>query len=244
MENCEREILLTINSNRRPVITALLLLSLFTSLTFAQNPSLELNEHIQAELTSAIKLAKAKAGDSLKAATVAPVQLDNGQNVPTGSILLGRILRVEPNALTLKFDEASINGKHLPLTMTLSGIAFMGPSGQQMSEKSGPSQLDSPSGGNSPNDHPLNGAPYSVVEAGNNALSGVSHETLAEINAKPSNASVTRGPSVPAHAGSVINLPGVKLSIQDQSPFSSTLEFETNQKQQLPKGVQLMFSVR
>lgn len=218
------------------------LLLMIPALTLAQDSAPAPIQHIQAELTSTLKLAKLKEGAAIQAQTVAPVQLTNGPSIPAGSTVLGRVLSVDSNGLSVVFDEALLGGKRAPLAITLTGLAWMG-GGKQMSMASGSSQLDSPSGGSLPNDHALNGGPYSVTEAGGNAVRGVSHESLAEVNAKPADQTAKRGPGVAAHAGTVIGMPGLKLSVGDAAPFSSRLDFETKERQ-LPKGMQLMFSVR
>jgi hypothetical protein len=206
------------------------------ALGFAQGPI----QHIQAELHTSVKVAKAKVGDTLKAQTVAAVQLAGGRNVPAGSQVFGRILSVDKDTITVVFDEVSVDGKRQPIAIALTGLAWMGES-KQVSQP-GPSQIATPAAGESPNDHPLNGSRYSVTEAGNNALNGVSHETLAEVNAKPSGAPA-KGADVAGQAGVVIGMPGLKLTIADAAPYASRVDFEAKEHQ-LPKGLQLMFSVR
>jgi hypothetical protein len=222
-------------------LTVLTLLSALA--IFAQAPAVAPILHIQAQLDTAVKLAKAKVGDKLKAQAVSAVTLANGTTIPAGSTLLGQVLQVDASSVTLAFDQANADGKKIPLTITLVAAAFMGSSGKQMSEGTGSAKMESPTSGSLPNDHPLQGGPYSVLEAGNKALNGVGHEALAQVNADGTSQMVKHGADAPAHAGSVIGLPGVTLTIDDAAPYASKFELK-NKDAQLPKGVQLMFSVR
>gem|GEM_PF-6674074 len=208
----------------------------------AYNQALPPIQHIQAELATPIKLAKAREGSALKATTLTPAQLANGTNIPVGSTIFGRIEKLDGSAATLVFDEVSVDGKRFPIAVTLSGLAFMGPSGTQMTSGNRSSTMDSPAGGSLPNDHALNGSRYSVIEAGANAVNGVNHEALAEVNAKATGTAGHRG-DVPGHAGSVINIPGLTLTVQDDAPFYTKLDFSMKEPK-LNKGTQLMFSVR
>ena len=196
-------------------------------------------QHIQAELTTTIKLAKAKVGDKVKAQLPSQVTLANGTLIPAGSTMLGQIKQVDTSSVTLVFDQVNADGKKIPLNVTLVAAALMGGPKTEMSEGSGNAKMAS----DSPSDHPLNGGRYSVTEAGNNAANGVSHESLSEVNAAGNGSVVKRGADVPAHAGSVIGMPGVKLSVDDGPPYESKFEIATKDMQ-LPKGVQLMFSLR
>ncbi|MGA7414114.1 MAG: hypothetical protein WBW33_26810 [Bryobacteraceae bacterium] len=221
-----------------------LLIPLLTAATVAAQTQLVAPEptptHIQAELTTPVKLPKAKVGDKLKAVTVTQVNVPNGPSIPAGSTVMGQVQKVDGASVTVTFDQVNVDGKKIPLNITLVAAALMGGPKTRMSEGSGSSKMDSPSGGSLPNDHPLNGGGYSVTEAGSNAASGVSHESLSEIN---SGATVKRGAEVRTTAGSVIGLPGVALAIDEGAPFASKFELK-NKEQQLPKGLQLMFSVR
>ena len=200
-------------------------------------------QHIQAELGTAVKLTKAKVGDKLKAQTVTAVTLANGTAVPIGSTLLGQVLQIDNASVTISFDQANVEGHKIPLAVTLVSVAMLGGSRTQMSNGGSNAKMDSPSGGSLPNDHPLNGGPYSVTEAGANAARGVSHESLSEVNSHGTGSAFTRGADTPAHAGSVIGMPGVTLTIDDGPPYASKFELTTKDLQ-LPKGIQLMFSVR
>jgi hypothetical protein len=199
--------------------------------------------HIQAELETAVKLAKVKTGDKLKAKTVSAVTLADGTAIPVGSTLLGQVLQVDGSSVTLAFDQANADGKKVPLSITLVAAALMGGPRNEMSENTGNAKMDSPTGGSLPNDHPLRGGPYAVSEAGVNALNGVNHESLALVNSAGASKTVKQGADAPAHAGSVIGLPGVALTIDDGAPYASKFDLK-NKDGQLPKGVQLMFSVR
>ncbi len=205
----------------------------------AQTPPAVPVQHIQAELSLPLKLAKAKAGDKLKAQTISLVTLPNGAAIPAGSTLLGQIREVDAASVTVAFDQVNADGKKIPLAVTLVAAALIGGAKTQMSVGSGNAKMDS----SSPSDHPLNGSRYSVTEAGNNAANGVSHESLSEVNAAVSGPVVRRGTDVPAHAGSVIGMPGITMTVDDGPPYASKFQL-TGKDLQIPKGVQLMFSVR
>ena len=196
--------------------------------------------HIQAELTTPVRLTKAKVGDKLKAVTVAQVNVPNGPAIPAGSTLMGQVQKVDGAFVTLVFDLVNVDGKKIPIRITLVAAALMGEPKTQMTEGSANSKMDSPSGGSVPKDHPLNGGGSSATEAAGNAADGVGNESLSEVNSPGSPASFKRGAEVRTKAGSVIGLPGVALTIDD-APFASKFELK---EQQLPKGLQLMFSVR
>jgi hypothetical protein len=190
--------------------------------------------HIQAQLTTAVKLKKAKAGDKLKAHTVASVTLANGTTIPTGSTMLGQVLQVDAGSVTISFDTANVDGKKIPLNVTLVAVAMIGGSAGN-----GNAKMESPS----PDDHPLNGGPRPAVEAGAKTLNSVGHESLSEVNAGGKDTDNTHARMVAAHSGSVIGLPGVAMVVDDGPPFASRFTI-TAKDMQLPDGIQLMFSVR
>jgi len=74
---------------------------------------------IQAELLTGIKTKKAKVGDPMKARTTAEVQLTNGVTVPAGSILLGELRSVEPDAVSISFDAYQNGAKTTPLKLSI-----------------------------------------------------------------------------------------------------------------------------
>jgi hypothetical protein len=92
----------------------------------------------------------------------------------------------------------------------------------------------------SPDNHPLDGRSREAVQAGNDTLNKVGHESLSEVNADGPNSDAKM---IPAHSGSVIGLPGITLAVDDGPPFASKLTIATADRQ-LPDGIQLMFSVR
>ncbi len=198
--------------------------------------------HIQAELGTAVKLAKAKVGDKLKAQVIAPVKLANGTEIAAGATVLGEVKQVSADSVVLAFDRVDDGGKKISINITLVAAAQLGGPQTKMSQPAGASKMESPSGGSLPNDHPLNGGGYSAIEAGNNAAKGVSHEALAEVNSNTKTAAQPGG-EVHTTAGSVIGLPGVALTVDDGPPYGSKFQLG-NKERQLPKGVQLMFTVR
>ncbi len=196
--------------------------------------------HIQAELTTAVKLTKAKVGDKLKASTVAQVSVPKGPTIPSGSTMLGQIQKVDGASVTVVFDQVNVDGKKIPINVTLVAAAVMG--GPKTTEGSGASKMDSAAGGNERNDHPLEGGRYSVTEAASNAANG-GQLGLSEVNSAPTGSASQKGAEVRTTAGSVVGLPGVTLAVDEEAPFASKFQLK-NKEQQLPKGVQLMFSVR
>ncbi len=62
------------------------------------------------------------------------------------------------------------------------------------------------------------------------------------LSAPGTNSVVTHGAEVHSTAGSVIGLPGVVLAVDDGPPYASKFQLG-NKEKQLPKGVQLMFTV-
>jgi hypothetical protein len=188
-------------------------------------------QHIQAQLSTTVKLKKAKAGDKLKATTVASVTLANGTSIPTGSVVLGHVVQADAGSVTVSFDTVSVDGHKIPLEITLVAVAKIGASSGNTTAK-----MDSPS----PDNHPLDGRSREAVQAGADTLNKVGHETLSEVNAGDGN---THAKMVPAHSGAVIGLPGITLAVDDGPPFASKFTIATADGQ-LPDGIQLMFSVR
>jgi hypothetical protein len=74
---------------------------------------------IQAELQTGIKTKKAKVGDPVKARTTAEAKLSNGVTVPAGSILLGELRSVEPDAVSISFDACQTGAKTTPLKLSI-----------------------------------------------------------------------------------------------------------------------------
>jgi hypothetical protein len=179
---------------------------IFAVLTFAaafalcaQTPPDASILHIQAQLSSKLQLNKTKVGDKLTAQTVTAVTLPNGTAIPIGSMLLGQVLKLDADSVTVSFDQVNVASRKIPLNITLVGAAMMDGK-NQMSQANSSAKVDSPS----PEDHPSN---------------------------------------VSTHSGSVIGMPGVTLSIDDGPPYASQFKLTTKDLR-LPKGVQLMFSVR
>ena len=160
-----------------------LLPSLLAAAALPGNAQLSLPEpaptHIQAELTTAVKLTKTKVGDKLKASTVTQVSIPSGPTIPAGSTIMGQVQKVDGAAVTLAFDQVNVDGKKIPLNITLVAAAVMG--GPTTKQGSGGSKMDSATGGSVPNDHPLNGGGYSPTEAAGNAANG-GQQSLAEVN--------------------------------------------------------------
>ena len=77
---------------------------------------------IQAELVSGIRTKNAKVGDSVRARTTADATLANGTTIPKGSILLGELRSVEPNAVSVSFDAWQNGGKKAPLKLSVRAV--------------------------------------------------------------------------------------------------------------------------
>lgn len=169
-------------------------LTLLTFLLIAASGSAQAPTHIQATLSTGVKLNKAKVGDKLKADVVADVSLADGTKIPVGSTVLGEVTQVDADSVTVVFKAVHADRKDVPVNITLVSAA------QMASGESG-------------------------------------------VRAPGTNTVITRDYDVGTTPGSVIGLPGVILKADDGPPYATKFQLG-NKEKQLPKGVQLMFTVR
>lgn len=192
--------------------------------------------HIQAQLDTPVKLAKAKVGDKLKAQVVAQVALKDGIVIPAGSTVMGSVTQVDADSVTLVFDKADVDGKKIPLDITLVAAAQLG----------GPKQMTEggTTSGSPTSDRPLSAT--GSMQPGSNAGKGVSvpSSSSAATNTPAGDTIVKQGGVVHATPGSVIGMPGVALAVDDGAPYASKFTLGSGKDKQLPKGLQLMFTVR
>jgi hypothetical protein len=83
-------------------------------------------QFIQAELLKTIKAKSAKTGDPVKARTASAVTLPSGVSLPAGTILLGEVRAATPTSLAISFDEAELNGKKTPLSLSIRAAMLLG----------------------------------------------------------------------------------------------------------------------
>lgn len=218
--------------DQRRIFSSCFAALLFTLAALAQ--SSPQSETVQVELLKSVKTKSAKVGDEVKARTVTPLIVNHGQVIPTGSIVVGRILAVQPDApgtdssfVTLAFDSVNLqHGQTLPLKFSL--LAAMKP-GESAQEQQAQQQAANspPAGPAQPEMQVLHGAPQTPHNE---------PETLKN-TAKPA-----ANPGVAAQTGSVIGMPNVTLEIAEGSSSSST--FRSPRKNlQLEGGLQLILKV-
>jgi hypothetical protein len=184
-------------------------------------------QFVQAELVKTIKAKSAKAGDPVKARAVSAVLLPGGVAIPEGTILLGEVKAADMNSLSISFDQAELNGKKTPLSLSIRAALMPG----------GPQKIF---GGNAsvdaaaPNVHPMSGGPATPVPITTQQAAPSSHPD--------SGGAVQPGRPVAAQAGSVIGMPDVTLQVDDSPQHAS--KFESSGKElQLKQGLQFMLAV-
>jgi len=185
-------------------------------------------QFLQAELVKTIKAKSAKVGDPVKARAVNALLLPGGVTIPEGTILLGEVRAADPNSLSISFEQAELNGKKTPLSLSIR--AAMMPGGpQQSSGDAGNTPLDVAT----PNAHPIKGGTAQLSDKTQNASR----------NATTGDGGASQlGRPVAAQTGSVIGMPGVTLQVDDSPQHAS--KFESSGKElQLKQGLQLMLAV-
>src|ERR1700722_10531327 len=187
--------------------------------------------HVQAQLLSSVKSAKAKANDPVRAQTMTPLAVADGTVIPVGSTLYGHVVKVEPDSpdghtssIAITFESAEIK-KHqtLPLKLSIASVmaqaaAGMGNNTYQTATRSGSGVTDA---------HALDGHAYTAKDDSTNI------ET---------SGGATPGKALAAHTGSVIGLPGVTLTVDDGPSAVSTFTSE-KKNLQLDSGLQMILVV-
>jgi hypothetical protein len=187
--------------------------------------------HVQAQLLSSVKSAKAKANDPVRAQTMTPLAVADGTVIPVGSTLYGHVVKVEPDSpdghtssIAITFESVELK-KHqtLPLKFSIASAmaqasAGMGNNTYQTASRSTNGVTDS---------HPLDGHAYTAKDDSTNIETG---------------SGGTPGKPTTAHAGSVIGLPGVTLVVDDGPNATSTF-VSAKKNFQLDSGLQMILVV-
>jgi hypothetical protein len=192
-------------------------------LSLAQQPQ----QFLQAELVKTIKAKSARTGDPVKARAVNAVVLPGAVTISVGTILLGEVRAADPNSLSISFDQAELNGKKTPLSLSIRAAMMPGHPPKSLGDAENTS-LDA----STPNAHPIQGGPAQLSDKTENAAKNAT---------TPDSGGVSR-PAVAAQTGSVIGMPGVSLQVDDSPRHAS--KFESSGKElQLKQGLQLMLAV-
>jgi len=81
---------------------------------------------VQAELLKTIKAKNAKPGDPVKARAVTSANLPGGVSIAEGAVLLGQVRSADPRSLAISFDEAEMDGKKTPLSLSIRAAMMPG----------------------------------------------------------------------------------------------------------------------
>ncbi len=203
------------------------LITLVAASCLPLSSSAQQKQFVQAELLKTIKAKSAKVGDPVKARAVSAVLLPGGLTIPEGTILVGEVRAANTNSLSISFDQAELNGKMTPLSLSIR--AALMPGGPQKSS-GGNASVDAAA----PNVHPMKGGPATPLP--DKTQNATPHATA------DSGGVVQPGRPVAAQAGSVIGMPDVTLQVDDSPQHAS--KFESSGKElQLKQGLQLMLAV-
>ena len=82
---------------------------------------------VQAELTTAINVKSIKVGEVVKAAAIQTVTLPKGGTIIRGAVILGQVRAVSADSVAISFDEAEVDGKKVPISLSIQ--AAMAPGG-------------------------------------------------------------------------------------------------------------------
>ena len=120
-------------------LTSFVLLSAglsFAQTSAADRTSLSPHTTLPVSFTRTVSADHAKAGDLVEAKTMQPVFLSNGQEIPQGAQVLGRVVKANPfvydktpyakqpqGELTIEFDTLVTRGEKIPLHVSLRAIA-------------------------------------------------------------------------------------------------------------------------
>ncbi len=81
---------------------------------------------LQAELQTAVKAKKAKVGDPVKARIASAMPLPDGTLLSSGTTLLGEVRAVQPNSISISFDQIEAEGKKRPLALSVRAAMLPG----------------------------------------------------------------------------------------------------------------------
>jgi hypothetical protein len=211
---------------RGRLLTAVLAMGLCCAPSWAQGS----RQFIQAELLKTIKAKKAKVGDPVKARAAQALVLPGGITISEGTILLGEVRAADASSLAVSFDQAELNGKKTPLTLSIR--AAMMPGGPRLRYDGGSLPPDVSSSSRPRGGRELPGGPFDGrrPDAGDPKAQPVSTR-----DAQP-------GRNVAAETGSVIGMPGVTLQV-DESLRHASRFVSASKELQLKGGLQLMLAV-
>jgi hypothetical protein len=186
--------------------------------------------HVQAQLLTGVKAAKAKANDPVRAQTMTPLALADGSVIPVGSTLTGHVVKVVPDSpdghtssIAITFESVELK-KHqtvplkLSIASAMAAFAGAGNNTYQTASRSANGVTDS---------HALDGHAYTAKDDSTNI------ET---------SGGGTPGKTTAAQAGSVIGLPGVTL-VFDDGPNALSTFVSAKKNLQLDSGLQIILVV-
>jgi hypothetical protein len=186
--------------------------------------------HVQAQLVTGVKAAKAKANDPVRAQTMTPLALADGSVIPVGSTLTGHVVKVVPDSpdghtssIAITFESVELK-KHqtvplkLSIASAMAAFAGAGNNTYQTASRSANGVTDS---------HALDGHAYTAKDDSTNI------ET---------SGGGTPGKTTAAQAGSVIGLPGVTL-VFDDGPNALSTFVSAKKNLQLDSGLQIILVV-
>ena len=187
--------------------------------------------HVQAQLLTGIKAAKAKANDVVRAQTMTPLALADGSVVPVGSTLSGHVVKAEPDSpdghtssIAITFESVELK-KHQTVPLKLSIVSAM--AGASAGAGNNTYQTASRSANGVGDSHALDGHAYSAKD----------NSTNIEMSSGG-----TPGKPTAAQAGSVIGLPGVTL-LFDDGPTAVSTFISAKKNFQLDSGLQMILVV-
>jgi hypothetical protein len=180
-------------------------------------------QFIQVELLKTIKAKKAKIGDVVKARARQAVSLPGGVTIPEESTVLGEVRAVDENSLAISFDQAEVNGKTIPVKLSIVSAMLPGVAAAQPNTGGENTSVDDANPGN----RPMRG--------------GVPHARTVTEQTAP-DGSAPSGSPVAGHTGLVIGMPGVTLAVDD-GPQHASKFVSAGKELQLKSGLQLMLAV-
>jgi hypothetical protein len=83
-------------------------------------------QFVQVELRKTITAKTAKVGDPVIAVAVSSASLPGGVKIGRGAGIFGQIRAVDANSIAISFDEADVDGKKIPLSLSIRGAMLPG----------------------------------------------------------------------------------------------------------------------
>lgn len=190
--------------------------------------------HVQAQLLSSVKAAKARVNDPVRAQTMTPLTLADGAVIPIGSTLSGHVLKVESDSgdrhmssIAITFESVELKKRQtLPLKLWIASAKAPAPAAALIGDNT--SQTASRNADGVADSHALSGDAYTARDDSTGLVT--------------SGSDGTPGKATAAHTGSVIGLPGVTLVVDDGPNAVSTF-ISAKKNFQLDSGLHLMLVV-